>query len=425
MTETVLACHDCGQLHRIATARQGSYLLSCARCGGPLSRAPAHGFDRPLAYALAAFVLFLLANMYPIFVTDLEGDQRYDRLITGAVELVRYGGGLAGLGVMVGVLSILVPGIRLILIITVLAGLRPRRGGPRLIGYGPPRPRLAAAWKAALALAPWSMLDVYLLGAFVAYTRLHGVVTTTVGIGGYALGALVMTQAMLQLSLGRRQVWNAIADPQPYAPAPGQSWIMCPDCRLVLAAAPDAAGPATRRCPRCAARLEPREPRSLTVAAALTAAAYILYLPANLLPVMRILHFGSSQTNTILSGVRELAALGMWPLALLVLFASIVVPVLKLVSLSWFLISIRRGSARLLRQRTKLYRLIDFVGRWSYIDVFMISILVALLRFGALTTVEPGTGAVSFGAVVALTMLATRVFDPRLMWDAARERGAR
>jgi paraquat-inducible protein A len=110
----------------------------------------------------------------------------------------------------------------------------------------------------------------------------------------------------------------------------------------------------------------------------------------------------------------------MWPLALLVFFASVVVPMLKLVSLVWFLHAIRRRSARRLRERTVLYRLIDVVGRWSNIDVFMVSILAASLQFGFLTTVDPEAGIVSFAAVVVLTMLATTIFDPRLMWDAAR-----
>jgi paraquat-inducible protein A len=242
-------------------------------------------------------------------------------------------------------------------------------------------------------------------------------VHTSIGGGGWALAALVLVQALLQSALGRRWVWDHIADPHGLMPKIGEPWVLCPDCDLV-APAPVPGG--SLRCPRCAGRLEPRRPGSLAAAAALTIAAYILYLPANLLPVITILHFGQSETNTIVGGVTELAQLGMWPLALLVLFASIIVPVVKLVTLSWFLVTIRLGSRRLLHQRTHCYRLIEFIGRWSTIDVFMVSILAALLRFGTLTTVYPDGGIVSFAAVVVLTMVATRVFDPRLMWDAAR-----
>ena len=135
-------------------------------------------------------------------------------------------------------------------------------------------------------------------------------------------------------------------------------------------------GRSAGRCPRCGARLAPRRPGSLAVTAALTAAGYIFYLPANLFPVLTITRFGRTAAYTILGGVRDLAAAGLWPLALLVLVASIIVPGLKLAGLTWFLVAIRLRSARLLRQRTALYRFVDFIGRWSNIDVFMVSIVV-------------------------------------------------
>jgi paraquat-inducible protein A len=220
------------------------------------------------------------------------------------------------------------------------------------------------------------------------------------------------------VTLGVRRIWDMIADPRAFAPQPGEPWVMCGACQMVVAAPEAAAG--RRRCPRCATPLEPRQPGSLSATLALITAAAILYLPANLLAVMTVERFGRVNSYTILAGVDELVQLGMWPLALLVFFASIVVPMLKLVSLAWFLHAIRRHSARWLRERTVLYRLIDMVGRWSNIDVFMVSILAASLQFGFLTTVDPEAGIVSFAAVVVLTMLATAVFDPRLMWDAAR-----
>jgi len=426
----LLACRDCGQIHTVDPDLPPHHRLSCVRCGRDMLRIAPGGFERPLAYALTAFVLFLLANTYPIFVVDFEGDQNSDLLASGPLQLLQYGGALAGLGVLVAVFSIIVPALRLTLMLVVLWALHFRPigpNGPRFVGFGPSRPRLAAAWKGATTLAPWSMPDVYLLGAFVAYTRLAKIVHTTIGAGGYALAALVIAHALLIFSLGRGRVWDALGDPRAYLPRPGEPWVQCPDCELILGGFDTGAGGGTGgrairpgRCPRCGTRLAPRRPGSLAISAALTATALILYFPANLLPVMTVFYLGSQNTNTILSGVRELATAGLWPLAVLVFFASILVPVLKLVSISWFLLAIRRRSARRLRQRTMLYRLIDFVGRWSNIDVFMISILVALLRFGNLTTVDPGTGAVSFAAVVVMTMLATRIFDPRLMWDAAK-----
>ena len=154
---------------------------------------------------------------------------------------------------------------------------------------------------------------------------------------------------------------------------------------------------------------------------ALMITAIVLYIPANVYPVMTVISFGSGSPDTILSGVKELALAGMWPLALLVFFASITVPVLKIVGLAILLITTQRGSHWRLRDRTVLYRIVESVGRWSMIDVFMISILVGLVRLGAIATIEPGIGAIAFAAVVITTMIAATCFDPRLMWDAAGE----
>jgi paraquat-inducible protein A len=317
---------------------------------------------------------------------------------------------VAGVGILVALISIILPALTLALIFGVLARL--------VVAYCENlrcRPAVAAAWKISRHLRPWSMLDVYLLGAIVAYTRLNRLADVAIGVGGYALAVLVLLQVLVEQSLGRQRVWRAIGDPVMYAPAPGEPWILCLGCELVVAAS----GAGRQHCPRCGARLVPRRPRSLATTAAFTAAGYILYLPANVLPVLTITRFGRTDPYTILGGVRDLADAGLWPLALLVLFASILVPVLKLAGLTWFLIAIRSRSGRLLRERTILYRVIDFIGRWSNIDVFMISIVSALLQFGTLTTVDPGPGIASFAAVVVLTMVAARAFDPRLMWDAA------
>ncbi|MBV9014411.1 MAG: paraquat-inducible protein A [Alphaproteobacteria bacterium] len=412
MSDTLLACRDCGQLHHAEDTLVPGHRLACSRCASNLSRYPPTGLEVPLAFATTALILFLLANAYPIFVVNLEGRPGQDLLISGPLRLAEYGGPFAGLGMLVAGVSFVVPLIWLSLVVIVLAGLK--WGDPAL------RPKLAGLWKTALLLYPWSMLDVYLLGTYVAFTRLSDAVDTSVAAGGFALGALVLTQALLVLGLGRKRVWDMIADPQPFAPEPGEPWVACEMCQLVTAA-PGRTSGGKRLCPRCATPLEARVRGSLGATLALTIAAAILYLPANLLPVMTVERFGRVNTYTIMGGVEELVHLGMWPLALLVFFASIVVPMAKLLSLGWFLHAIRRRSARWLRERTRLYRLIDFVGRWSNIDVFMVSILAASLQFGFLTTVDPEAGIVSFAAVVALTMLATAIFDPRLMWDAAAE----
>lgn len=192
--------------------------------------------------------------------------------------------------------------------------------------------------------------------------------------------------------------------------------LLCHACRLVSRAANP-----HPLCPRCGAALHARKPDSLARTWALTLTAYILYVPANLLPVMTVVMSGRGEPDTIMSGIKELLLAGMWPLALLVFFASITVPVLKLLVLTYLLVSVQFRSRWRPRERTVLYRLTESVGRWSMIDIFVIAILVALVKLGSLATIDAGPGAVAFGGVVVITMLAAMSFDPRLIWDALEE----
>ena len=196
--------------------------------------------------------------------------------------------------------------------------------------------------------------------------------------------------------------------------------ISCHACHM-LSQMPVGLTEGTAICPRCEAHIHSRKPNSLSRTWALLIAAYILYIPANLLPVMTVISFGKGTPDTILSGVEELIHAGMLPIALLVFFASITVPVLKLLTLTYLLLSVHYKSKWRPRDRTFLYRITEVVGRWSMIDIFMISILIALVKLQAVATIEPGMGAISFAAVVILTMFAAIGFDPRLIWDKMEE----
>lgn len=192
--------------------------------------------------------------------------------------------------------------------------------------------------------------------------------------------------------------------------------LACPQCDLVTGLQEGA------RCPRCRCPLRRRKRDSLNRTVALVIAGAALYFPANILPIMAVGRLGRPTPDTIITGIGELARRGYWPLAIIVLFASVLVPVLKLISLTWFVVSVRQRWSWALRFRTRLYRLVDAIGRWSNIDVFMISLLVALVQFGVLASVEAKAGAVAFAAVVVITMIAAEAFDPRLMWDAVEGR---
>ena len=172
-------------------------------------------------------------------------------------------------------------------------------------------------------------------------------------------------------------------------------------------------------CRRCGEKLEFRHHGSIQKTWALVIAAAICYIPANLLPVLKTTTLGDSEGDTILSGVAFLYATGSWPLALIVLVASVMIPLGKLVALAYLLLTVQRGSITSNHERTRLYRLVEIIGRWSMLDVFVATFTVAMVQLQPLMSVAPGAGVLFFAAVVVLTMLAAEVFDQRLIWDSA------
>jgi paraquat-inducible protein A len=193
--------------------------------------------------------------------------------------------------------------------------------------------------------------------------------------------------------------------------------VSCATCRLLSRAA-QASTPGY--CPRCGTPLEWRHPNSIQYTWALIVAAAICYVPANVLPVLTTTALGETESDTIMGGVLFLYASGSWPLALIVFVASIVIPLGKLVALAYLLVTIQRGSLKNMHDRTRIYYLVEFVGRWSMLDVFVDAFVVALVQLKPLMSVEPGLGVVFFMIVVVLTMLAAQSFDPRLIWDSAK-----
>ena len=186
---------------------------------------------------------------------------------------------------------------------------------------------------------------------------------------------------------------------------------VCPTCGLLGSPVAD------RACLRCGTALHFRKPNSIQRSWALLIAAYALYLPANLLPIMETRSVFGTQQDTIMSGVVYLWGSGSWVLAMVVFIASVAVTLLKLLSLTVLLLGVRRRSRQPL-QRAKLYRFLELIGRWSMLDIYVVTILVALVQVQSLASIMPGAGVVAFAAVVVLSMLATMAFEPRLIWDA-------
>lgn len=196
--------------------------------------------------------------------------------------------------------------------------------------------------------------------------------------------------------------------------ATGLGFTACHYCGALWRAVPEHA-----RCGRCRGRLHARKPDSLRRTWAYLIAACILYIPANLMPVMITASLFDQHRDTILSGIIYFWVSGSWVLAAIVFVASFLIPLFKLATMLLLLLLIHARSGWRLRQRTRLYRIVEFIGRWSMLDVFVVALLAGLVQIKGLAVIHAGVGIAAFGAVVVLTMLASASFDPRLAWDAA------
>jgi paraquat-inducible protein A len=403
----LIACHECGTVQHMRPLPEGG-AARCRRCGATLYRQRRDSVEHTLLLTMAALILFVIANTFPFLTFELEGRADTSTLLSGVKSL--YQQGMWPLALLVLLTATLVPLAWLLSTAYVLLPLWLGR-----VPWG-----VAHVFRVTELLRPWAMMEVYLLGVIVAYVKLSDLAKLELGTALFAFVGLIVVMIAAEAALEPHEIWRRLG-PQASARQLGR-WrgrplISCHNCDQ-LAVMPPLPARASAHCPRCGATMHRRKPNSLARTWALVVTAAILYIPANLLPVMTVVYFGRGEPDTILSGVKQLIHAGMWPVALLVFFASITVPVLKLIGLTFLLISVQRGSTWRLRDRGLMYRIIEQVGRWSMVDIFMISILVALVNLGAIATITPGAGAICFATVVIITMFASMSFDPRLIWDA-------
>jgi paraquat-inducible protein A len=408
--ETVLReCPGCG-LFQLEPALAPHTTAECSRCGTRLRRARRHPLQHSLALTFAALILLIVMCSSMLMTVSTSGIVHGAGIFSGPIELVERN--MTSLAVVVVFVTVVAPLAKLTGTIYVL--LRIREANP------PRHLRRIFVW--VERLTTWSMVEVLVLGVFVAYVKLGDLVKIDLETGVYALLALTVVIVWADGALDREAIWDAFdvgrarsrsRDVLAAGGVPARA-VGCETCTLVVV--PD---DHETDCPRCGSALHSRKPDSLHRTWALVIGAAACYVPANVYPVLTVMQLGAGEPSTILGGVRELIHSRMYPLAALVFFASIAVPMLKMVGLTAMLVSVQIGHTRWLRDRTRLYYIIRWIGRWSMIDIFMEALLGALVQFGGVVTIEPGIGAVAFCAVVILTIFAAETFDPRIMWDAA------
>ena len=403
----LIACHECDLVHRIKSISGGGKAL-CTRCGAFLYKNVPNSLDRALALNLAAFMFFIMANLFPFISLKAGGRIEENLFLSGAMALYRLG--MPELGLLVFLTSFLFP----FLIITgMLYVLFPLKFGHRPW-------KMAPVYRMVRALTPWSLTAVFMLGALISIVKLFDLASVIPGISLFTFVGLMVLLAAARANMDPPAIWPPMKrvpkGKRSGATAVDRNLIGCHTCALLVPES-NLDDNAHKHCPRCGTPLHSRKANSITRTWALVFTSVLLIIPANLYPVMTVIQVGQGAPSTILSGVVHLIEGGMWVLAMIILFASIVVPVLKLTALSFLLITVQKKSPWRPRDRSLLYRVTEGVGAWSMVDIYVVAVLVGLVNFGAMATIRPGIGATFFGAVVVVTMFAAHSFDPRLIWD--------
>ena len=395
-----IACPDCGTIQSLPSL-QPRVRLICRRCDKVLERTAGRSLDAALALAAATFILWFPANLGTLLTIQVLGIERSSRLGSGVLSLFAEGWIL--LGLVVGLQGVVLPFLRFGLLSAALAGIKLRRQG---LWTG-----IAFRWAQRLDL--WSMPDVFLLGGIIGYSRIAALIPVHIGHGGQAL--IVAAMLTMLNSRDARQPIGVAGNSgarRDGGGAPhrvhGMRAGCCPKKWRASAAAVLGSAMAAQ------AILGLRT-------TALIVACYPLYLVAMSFPMNVTVQLGTPQYQTIMYGVDRLVEAGFLPLAAIIFIASIMIPVTKLLVLSWLCWSVHHRSPKRLRKKTRAYRFVEEVGRWSNIDIFTIVIFLPIMQIGGFVSVHAGTAAPAFLAVIVLTMFAAKIFDPRLLWDNAQE----
>ncbi|MCC5879672.1 MAG: paraquat-inducible protein A [Idiomarina sp.] len=403
------ACPECDLVVVLPPLRAGE-AAACPRCNRELtyrSKAPA---ERVLAYAIAALILLILTLPFPFMEFTLSGIQQEIVWLDTATAFRTSDWPV--LAVLIVATILVLPGMYLLALTYVYAGIARREYWTGSIWLA----------RAISHIKPWLMTDVFLVGVLVSLVKLLSMASISLGPSFWAFCGYVVFMAKTVSNVDADWMWFALhKEPKtPFIAQTGkdawsQGLVGCSTCGLLNRFEQG-------HCRRCARRIRLPGRHSLEWTLALLLAAAILYIPANVYPMMSTSSVAGSTESTILGGVWQMVEFGSYLVAAVIFFASIVIPVAKVGILVWLCYVVRFGQPMSAAKRMRWYRVVEFIGRWSMIDVFVVAIMVALIQAGVLLSIQPGPAALAFAAVVVLTMLAAMAFDPKALWHPERVR---
>lgn len=403
----LVLCRHCDLLQVLPSLQDGEE-AHCARCGHELDARQRDSALRPILYAASALFMLVLTNLFPFVGMDAAGSHRDMTFLDASAVLLDED--YPWLAVLVWLFIQAIPAFCMLAIIYLKLGMYT------------PLPALVQVARLLYTLKPWSMVDIFLIGLLVAFVKLLTHFEISLGMSFYAFCGFCLLHLRTFQVVDRHELWSRIAPaPQPVdtgiAGCSGlaQGLKACQCCTAMLRVE-------QARCTRCGTKVHPRIPASIQKTLALLVTASILYVPANLLTMMETVSLGESIQSTIISGILLMWADGAYPVAIVVLLASVVIPIVKILVMFWLCYLTTLPLTERSRHGQWIYPLVDWIGRWSMIDVLVVAILAALVRFDNLVGVYPGPATFVFAAVVIVTMLAAMSFDPRLLWDAPAEK---
>jgi len=398
----VIVCHGCDHIFDGVSCAPG-HQLSCNYCGTVLKACHDNWLSHAAAFTVAGLVLFLVTISFPFIGLEAAGQQQLSSLLSGVLALFERDQFI--LASLVFITIFLLPLVELLGLSYVIAA-RWLEIKPRGITF---------VMQLLFITRPWNMMEIFFISVLITTIKLGDIASLIPGVGLYAFAGLVLVLIYTHLHLDRHDLWQWLKHENRFVGTDDEVLAVCHCCDAQVSES-------LAHCPRCHSKVRLRIYDSYQRTLALLIAATVLYLPANLLPIMTTVQLGEKRTDTILSGVIHLYESGNFAIATIVFVASIVVPIAKIGTLSYLLWAIRKQSHGNPKHQTLVYRITEFVGRWSMIDVFVVTLLVAMVQFGVLANVEPNGAIVCFACVVVLTMLAAETFDPRLLWDAHNDK---
>ena len=396
-------CEECDWVNSTSVFVVGEALV-CERCCHTLARFPKHRLEKILAYGCVALIMLILSLSFSFLNLSTAG---FGRTVTFWQSLSTL------LNPQFFILGIFIVVILLVLPIFFLVGVV-------MLSWLMKRERYKFVQRrflySVIVIKPWLMVDVFLVGVLVALVKMQTMVTIGLGFSFWAFLGYVVCLVKTASLVDYRWFWWKVLGPikqvkSRLISARLQGLVGCYSCGAIVLQD-------RRRCSHCGHKVYSRKPSSIKRTAILLVVTSILFVTANVLPIMQTRLIGMTESSTIIGGVYQLWGIGSYLIAIIILLASVFIPIAKILSLGWLCWhSSSSEPQHLVRKKRRLYRITKMIGRWSMIDVFVVVTLTGLIQVNGIISVEPGLGALAFSSVVILTMLAARTYDSRLLWD--------